>query len=162
MALRLLTKNLNKTIKEPIKEDGVLIFSDTECKVDKKVCYTWTTLFQAFQDKKIVVLLHHDASIELGKEIYKNIIKSGLHRAIVKTPILPCPDVVEWITRNIDHQHRTILNVKGKAMANYKPSMINQIYHLKEATIKVSPEWLKQKMSICGHAYYIERMVVRG
>lgn len=30
-------------------------------------------------------------------------------------------------------------------MANYKPSMINQIYHLKEATVKVSPEWLKQK-----------------
>ena len=31
-------------------------------------------------------------------------------------------------------------------MANYKPSMINKIYHLKEATIKVSPEWLKQKV----------------
>ena len=30
-------------------------------------------------------------------------------------------------------------------MADYKPSIINQIYHLKEATIKVSPEWLKQK-----------------
>ena len=30
-------------------------------------------------------------------------------------------------------------------MANYKPSMINQIYHLKEATVKVSPDWLKQK-----------------
>ena len=30
-------------------------------------------------------------------------------------------------------------------MANYKPSMINQIYHLREATVKVSPDWLKQK-----------------
>ena len=37
------------------------------------------------------------------------------------------------------------MNVEGKVVANYKPSMINQIYHLKEATIKVSPEWLKQK-----------------
>ena len=71
--------------------------------------------------------------------------KSGLHRAIVNTPILSCPNVIEWITRKIDHQHRSILNVEGKAMANYKPSMINQIYHLKEATVKVSPEWLKQK-----------------
>ena len=51
MALSLLTKNLNKTVEEPIKEDGVWIFSDTEYKVDKKVCYTWTSLFQAFQDK---------------------------------------------------------------------------------------------------------------
>ena len=63
----------------------------------------------------------------------------------MKTPILPCPDVIEWITRKIDHQHRSILNVEGKVVANYKPSMINQMYHLKEATIEISPEWLKQK-----------------
>ena len=91
------------------------------------------------------MLLHNDAKTKLSKEIYKNIIKSGLQRATVKTPVLPCPDVVEWITKNIDHKHRSILNVEGKVVANYKPSMINQIYHLKEATIKVSPEWLKQK-----------------
>ena len=47
--------------------------------------------------------------------------------------------------QEIDHQHRSILNVEGKDVANYKPSMINQIYHLKEATVKVSPDWLKQK-----------------
>jgi len=68
-----------------------------------------------------------------------------LHRATVKIPVLPCPDVVEWITRKIDHQHQSILNVEGKVVANYNPSMINQIYHLKEATVKVSLEWLKQK-----------------
>ena len=105
MASSLLTKNLNKTIKESIKEDGVWIFSDIECKVDKKVCYTWTSLFQAFQDKEFVVLLQNDANTELSKEIYKNNIKSGLHRAIVKAHVLPCLDVVEWITRKIDHQH---------------------------------------------------------
>ena len=38
-----------------------------------------------------------------------------------------------------------MLDVEGKVVANYKPSMINQIYHLKEATVKVSPDWLKQK-----------------
>jgi hypothetical protein len=37
------------------------------------------------------------------------------------------------------------LNVEGKVLASYKPSMINQMYHLKEATLKISPEWLKQK-----------------
>ena len=77
--------------------------------------------------------------------VYKNIIKSGLHRATVKTPILSCLDVIEWITRKTDHQHRSILNVEGKVVANYKSSLINQIYHLKEATIKISPDWLKQK-----------------
>ena len=48
------------------------------------------------------MLLQNDASTELSKEIHKNIIKSGLHRATVKTPVLSCPDVIEWITRNID------------------------------------------------------------
>ena len=145
MASSSLNKNLNKTVKESIKEDGIWIFSDTECKADKKVCYTWTALFQAFQDKYFVVLLQNDASTELSKEIYMNVIKSRLHRATVKTLVLSCPDVIEWIKRKIDHQHRSILNAKGKDVANYKPSMINQIYHLKEATIKISLDWLKQK-----------------
>ena len=82
-----MTKNINKIVEESIKGDGIWIFSDTECKVDKKLCYTWTTLFQAFQDKYFVVLLQNDASTKLSQEIYKNIIKSGLHRATVKTPI---------------------------------------------------------------------------
>ena len=91
------------------------------------------------------MLLQNDANTELSREIYRNIIKSGLHRAAMKTPMFPCPDIIEWITRRIDHQHRSILNIEGKVVANYKPSMINQMYHLKEATAKVSSDWLKQK-----------------
>ena len=63
----------------------------------------------------------------------------------MKTLILPCLDVIEWITRKVDHQHLSILNFEGKIVVSYKPSMINQMYHLKESSIKISPEWLKQK-----------------
>ena len=125
MASISLTKNLNKTNEEPIKENGIWIFSDTECKADKKVCYTWTSLFQEFQDKEFFVLLHNDAIPELSRDIYRNIIKSGLHRDAMKTPVLPCPDVIEWITKKIDHQHQSILNVEGKVVSNYKSSMIS-------------------------------------
>ena len=114
MASSSMTKNINKTVEESIKGDGIWIFSDTECKTHKKLCYTWTALFQAFQDKDFVMLLQNDASTDLSKEVYKNIIKSGLHRATVKTPVLSCPDVIEWITRMINHQHRSILNAEGK------------------------------------------------
>jgi hypothetical protein len=92
-----------------------------------------------------MMLLQDDVSTELSKEVCRNIIKSGLHKVAVMTLVLPCPDVIEWITRKIDHQHRSILNHDGKSVASYKASMFNQMYHLKEAYIKVSPEWLKQK-----------------
>ena len=91
------------------------------------------------------MLLQDDVSTELSKEVYKNIIKSGLHRAARKTLVLPCPNVIEWITRKIDHEHRSILNYEGKSVASYKASVFNQMYHLKEAHIKVTPQWLKQK-----------------
>ena len=45
--------------------------------------------------------------------MYKNIIKSRLHRAVVKTSVLTCLDVIEWITRKIDHEHRSILNYEN-------------------------------------------------
>ena len=138
-----LTNNLKKTIKEPIKENGIWIFSNTECKADKKVCYTWNSLFQAFQDKAFLMLLQDNARTKLSKEIYRNIIKSRLHRAAIKMLVLPCPDVIEWITRKVDHKHQSILNFEGEIVASYKDSMINQMYHLKEASIKISPEWLK-------------------
>ena len=143
MASNSLTKNQKKIVEEPIKENGIWIFTDTECKAYKKICYTWTSLFQAFQDKEFAMLLQDDASTELGKEIYRNIVKSGLHQDVVKTPILSCLDVIEWITRKIDHKHRSILNLKGIVVAHYNPSMINKMYHLKEANIKISPEWLR-------------------
>ena len=99
-------KNKRKVVKEPIKEKGTWIFTDTKCKVDKKVTFTWNSLFQAFQNKYFLMLLQDDVRTELSKKVYKNIIKSGLHRAVVQTPVLPCPDVIEWITRKIDHEHR--------------------------------------------------------
>ena len=41
-------KNKGKVVKESIKEHGICIFVDIECRVDKKVTYTWNSLFQAF------------------------------------------------------------------------------------------------------------------
>ena len=64
---------------------------------------------------------------------------------MLKTLVLPCPDVIKWITRKIDNQHRSILIYKGKSVTSYKDFMFNQMYHLKESHIKVTPEWLKQK-----------------
>ena len=57
MASTSMIKNKGKVVKEPIKDQGIWIFADTECKSDKKVTYTWNSLFQAFQDKYFLMLL---------------------------------------------------------------------------------------------------------
>lgn len=57
MASNFVLKSKRKTVKEPTKEKGIWIFVDTECQVDKKVIFTWNSLFQAFQDKVFQVLL---------------------------------------------------------------------------------------------------------
>ena len=51
------------------------------------------------------MLLQNDVTTEMKKEVYNNIIKSGLHRATVKTLVLPCSYVTEWMTRKIDHEN---------------------------------------------------------
>ena len=44
-----------------------------------------------------------------------------------------------------DHENRTILNFEDKSVDSYQTSILNQLYHFKEAHVEVTPEWLKQK-----------------
>ena len=53
--------------------------------------------------------------------------------------------MIEWITQILDHENREILNFEDKSVANYKASVLNQLYHFKEAHVKVTAERLKQK-----------------
>ena len=50
-------KNKRKIVEEPTNEQGMWIFVDIECRVDKKVIFTWNSLFQEFQVKEFRVLL---------------------------------------------------------------------------------------------------------
>ena len=53
--------------------------------------------------------------------------------------------MIEWITQKENHENREILNYEDKSVNSYKTSIFNQIYHFREAHIKVTTEWLKQK-----------------
>ena len=125
MASNFVLKKKRKIVQESAKEQGMWIFVDIECRLEKKVTFTWNSLFQAFQDKEFQMLLQNDVSTKLRKEVYKNIIMSRLHKAVVKTPVLPCLDVIEWITQKIDHENRSILNSENKSVAIYKALVFN-------------------------------------
>ena len=139
-------KSKRKTIKELVEKKEIWSFTDTKRRVDKKIALKWNTLFQAFQTKEFQVLLQDDPCMELIIGIYKNISKSGLHQVATKTPILPCTDVIEWMTQRIDNESRTILNFEDKHVASYQAPVLNQLYHFKEAQVKVTPEWLRNKI----------------
>ena len=46
MASTSMMNNKGKVVEELIKEQGTWIFTDTECRVDKKVTFTLNSLFQ--------------------------------------------------------------------------------------------------------------------
>ena len=52
---------------------------------------------------------------------------------------------MEWMTQRIDHESRTILNFEDKHVAIYQDRVMNQLYHFKEAQVKVTLEWLRNK-----------------
>ena len=145
MASNSVLKSKRKVVEEPTKEQGIWIFVDTECWVDKKVIFTWNSLFQAFQDKEFQVLLQDDPNTELSKGIYINIIKSGLHLEAIGTPVLTCTYAIEWITRKVDQENIAIINFEDKSVCIYKASVLNLIYQFKEDHVKVTLEWLKKK-----------------
>ena len=87
MTSKSMLKSKRNNVEEPTKEQGMWIFVDTECRVDKKVTITWNSLFQAFQDKELQMLLQDDVSFQLSKEIYRNIIKSRQRQTTIKTQL---------------------------------------------------------------------------
>ena len=112
MASNSIFKNKRKTTEELAKEQEMWIFANIECRVHKKVIFTWNSLFQAFHEKEFQVLLKYDPSTELNKGIYINIIKFGLHRAAMRTPVLSCPYLIEWRTQRVDHENREISRIR--------------------------------------------------
>ena len=113
-------KNKRKSveIQDLVKEKEIWVFIDTECKIDRNISFQWNQLFQAFLIGDYQMLLQDDLCMELSKEIYKNISKSELYRAAAKPLILPCLDVVEWMTRKVDHYNKILLNFDGKHVAS--------------------------------------------
>ena len=47
--------------------------------------------------------------------------------------------MIEWITWRVDNENREILKFEDKSVASYEASILNQIYHFKEAHTKVTP-----------------------
>ena len=138
-------KNKKKSVETQDLVEGkeTWVFIDIECKIDQKISFQCNPLFQAFFTCDYHMLLQYDMCKELSKDIYKNISKFGLYKAVAKPLILLCPDVVEWIPIKVDHSNKILLNFNGKQVVRYHPYIIHGMYHLKEPHIKITREWLQ-------------------
>ena len=71
------------------------------------------------------MLLQDYPCMELSKDIYKRISKSELYRAAANALIIPCPNIVEWMIRKMDHSNRILLNLDENHVASYQPYTIH-------------------------------------
>jgi hypothetical protein len=124
-------KRKRNIVEEPVEKHESWEFTNTESRVDKKIAFKRNTLFQELQTKEFHVMFQDDPSTELSKGIYKNISKFGIHWVATRTLVLPCSDVIEWITQTIDHERTTILNFEDNEVAIYQAPILNQLYHFK-------------------------------
>ena len=79
----------------------------------------------------------------MRKGIYQK--KSRFYGVVAKPHVLPCPYVIEWLTRKVYHERRTLLGFEENHVASYQALVLNQMYHFNKAEIKVAQEWLQNK-----------------
>ena len=66
------------------------------------------------------------------------------------------------MTQRIDHESRTLLNFEDKHVASYQAPVLNQLYHLKEAQVKVTQEWLQSKVELVNFLYIMKGRCLKG
>ena len=50
-------------VKELVEKQESWVFTNTKCRVDRKIAFKWNTLFQAFKSKEFEVIIQYDPSI---------------------------------------------------------------------------------------------------
>ena len=122
---RMKNKRKSVEIRDLVEGNETWVFIDTECKINRNMSFQWNQMFQYFLTRDYYMLLQDDLWKELSKDIYKNISKSELCKAAAKPLILLCHDFVEWMTINVYHSNKIILNFKGEHVASYQPYTIH-------------------------------------
>ena len=141
-------KNKRKSVETQglVEGNETWVFIDTEYKINQKISFQWNQMFQYFLTEYYQMLLQDDLCMELSKDVYKKNSKYGLYRVVAKPLIILCLDVVEWMTRKVDHSNRILLNFEEKHVARYQPYAIHRMYHFKEPQIKITQERLQSKV----------------
>ena len=75
--------------------------------------------------------------------IYANIERSSLMKIATRPELFPCSEVIGWILPRADVTTMILENVDKQGYAAYSPGYVALAYHLPEAQVFLSDDWLK-------------------
>ena len=83
---------MDKAAKDSVASSQVpVIVGDTTCKIDDNTSYNyWGRLFQMWNNEDFTKLISPEDDAKACETIYKNIARSGLHKAAARPAVFPC------------------------------------------------------------------------
>ena len=78
------------------------------------------------------------------ENIYANIERSSLMKIAMRPELFPCSEVIWWILPREDVTTMILENVDKHGYAAYSPGYVALAFHLPEAQIYLTEDWLKR------------------
>ena len=113
-------------------------YEDTRCIVGVEPKYKWGEIYR---------LITHREVPDIGFEeetIYANIERSMLMRVATRPELFACLEVIGWILPREDVTTMILAIVDKQGYASYSPGYISLAYHLPEAQVYLTEDWLKK------------------
>ena len=129
-------------------------YEDTKCVVGVEPEYQWGGIYRLITCREVL-----DIGFE-EETIYANIEIFALMKVATRPELFPCFEVIGWILPWADVTTMILANVDKQGYAAYSPGYVSLTYHLPEAQVYLTEDWLKAiKMDLVET---LKRMLVPG
>ena len=112
------------------------IYKDTKCISGVELEYQWGGIYRLITRREVP-----DMGLE-EESIYANIERSSLMKIATRPELFPCSEVIDWILPRADVTTMILENVERQGYAAYSPGYVALAYHLPEAQVFLSNDWL--------------------
>ena len=112
------------------------IYEDTKCISGIEPEYQWGEVYRLITRREVP-----DMGLE-EESIYANIERSSLMKITTRPELFPCSEVIGWILPQAYVTTMILENVERQGYAAYSPGYVALAYHLPEAQVFLSDDWL--------------------
>ena len=112
------------------------IYEDAKCISGIEPEYQWGGIYRLITCRGVP-----DMGLE-EESIYANIERSSLMKITTRPELFSCSEVIGWILPQADVTTMILENVERQGYAAYSPGYVVLAYHLPEAQVFLSDDWL--------------------